>query len=78
MKTTKTKRLWLPLETGDRLCLDGYPIEIRRGPEGMALFVDDRLNSAWRHDHGLANLKAIGEKRADEIDEFDSWQPPKP
>jgi hypothetical protein len=73
--TKKTKRLWLPVETGDRLCLDGYPIEIRRGPEGMALFVSERLSSAWSHDHGVPNLKASGEIRADEMDEFDSWQP---
>ena len=75
MSTTTNAFVWLPVPEGDRLCLDGWPIEIRRGAEGMALFVDGRQDIRWAHGHHLVNLKECGEARAREMAEFAGLDP---
>lgn len=62
--------IWIPSETGDRLCLDGWPIEIKRGSDGMALYVENQPYVGWSPFHTVRNLKVLGEAKAHEMAEF--------
>ncbi len=80
---TKPKhRLWIPKGDGTTLCLDGYPVEIRRhGPFGYSLWCEGVLMAPRKTPEKvgqgleLSTAKYTGVRYADELDEFEALEP---
>ncbi len=74
------KRAWLPKGDGKTLCMDGYPIEIRRyAPTAYRVFVEGaEVRPDYVQNYGqmmAAQAKLIGERLANELDEFEVLEP---